>query len=238
MDRLEQLSYGLGTGLGNQAQGMIGLAQDPIGSAKATAQALAAIARDPRLAANAMYGMWNKARSGPEGFGQVVGENINPRSLTMNLARQPMMAADVIDFGQKRFEKQLPTMNTSNARQQIEAATGAMPLARNLPDIPGENVLRNLSRDQLMSWMQKIDREIMDPPPIPGYKLMQDPKNNRYYILDPDGEMVDDRTFYSLDDANAMFDQVAYMDPLPSRERVLDQALRLREETLREWMGR
>lgn len=86
-ENLEALSYGLGSGAVNQLEGYKQLLTHPLATAKDMAAALAAVAKDPSLAANALYGMWGKATGSPEGFGTVVGENLNPRNLARNLAK-------------------------------------------------------------------------------------------------------------------------------------------------------
>lgn len=90
-DRLEQLSYGLGGGLAKQVEGYGQMASHPLQSGQEMLAALQAVAQNPSLASNAMYGMWNRATSGLEGLGEVAGENLNPRNLLKNMAGAGVM---------------------------------------------------------------------------------------------------------------------------------------------------
>ena len=88
LDRLNNLSAGLGKGIEGQLEGYKQLITDPIQSAKDTVQALGTMVRNPSVIADALKGMAEKATSGSQGLGEVVGENmtLNPRKLAMALA--------------------------------------------------------------------------------------------------------------------------------------------------------
>jgi hypothetical protein len=84
-DKAEQLSYGLGAGAVSQLEGYKQLLTHPVQSVREMAAGMLAAAKDPSLVANALSGMWGRATANPEGFGSVVGENLNPRNLLRNM---------------------------------------------------------------------------------------------------------------------------------------------------------
>ena len=85
-EQLEDISYGAGKGFENNLMGTAQMVTQPVTTGKEMYAGLKAVAQDPSLAVNALYGMWNKATSGPEGAAEVLAENINPRNLVKNLA--------------------------------------------------------------------------------------------------------------------------------------------------------
>ena len=81
----QEINYGLGRGFTNVLQGNLGLAQalyqDPRAVGSAFVDAARQFAANPvDTVGNSLRGMWNRAKSGPAGLGQVVGENIDPRN--------------------------------------------------------------------------------------------------------------------------------------------------------------
>jgi hypothetical protein len=88
LDRLNNLSAGLGTGITNQLEGYKQLVTHPVQSAKDVAQAVGTMATNPAVIVDALKGMGAKATSGSQGLGEVVGENmtLNPRRLAMALS--------------------------------------------------------------------------------------------------------------------------------------------------------
>ena len=85
-ERAQEINYGLGRGFTNVLQGNLGLAQalyqDPRAVGSAFVDAARGLAADPvGVVGNSLRGMWNRAKSGPAGLGEVVGENIDPRNL-------------------------------------------------------------------------------------------------------------------------------------------------------------
>lgn len=83
---LENLSIGIGEGLTNQLEGVKGIVTDPIGAARGAYEGVKAVVRDPSIIADALRYTAQKARSGPLGAGEVIGEMIGPRKTG------PMMA--------------------------------------------------------------------------------------------------------------------------------------------------
>lgn len=88
MDRLNNMSAGLGKGIEGQLEGYKQLVTQPVQSAKDTVQALGTMVKNPSVIVDALKGMGEKAASGAQGLGEVVGENmtLNPRKLAMALA--------------------------------------------------------------------------------------------------------------------------------------------------------
>jgi hypothetical protein len=76
---LENLSIGIGEGLTRQLEGVKGIVTDPIGAAKGAYEGVKAVVRDPAIIADALRYTAEKARSGPLGAGEVIGEMIGPR---------------------------------------------------------------------------------------------------------------------------------------------------------------
>ena len=76
---LENLSIGIGEGLTRQLEGVKGIVTDPIGAAKGAYESVKAVVRDPAIIADALRYTAEKARSGPLGAGEVIGEMIGPR---------------------------------------------------------------------------------------------------------------------------------------------------------------
>jgi hypothetical protein len=121
-DRLEQLSYGLGGGLAKQVEGYGQMVTHPLQSGQDILASLQAVAQNPRLASNAMYGMWNRATSGLEGLGEVAGENLNPRNLLKNLARPNVLEAVSGKFpniSNARIDAMIEALKDQYARKEI-----------------------------------------------------------------------------------------------------------------------
>ncbi|MGA1190334.1 MAG: hypothetical protein ACO3UV_13240 [Pseudomonadales bacterium] len=101
LDQAEQLSMGLGTGVVNQLEGAKQLVTDPIGSAKALYEGGREIVRNPALLGEMAQDIYGRATSGPMGFGEVVGEFVNPLRV-----RAPVMREiDVYHGSPHRFEE-------------------------------------------------------------------------------------------------------------------------------------
>ena len=84
-ERAQEINYGLGRGFTNVLQGNLGLAQalyqDPRAVGSAFVDAARQFAANPvDTVGNSLRGMWNRAKSGPAGLGEVLGENIDPRN--------------------------------------------------------------------------------------------------------------------------------------------------------------
>lgn len=88
MDRLNNLSAGLGQGIEGQLEGYKQLVTHPVQSAKDTVQALGTMVKNPSVIVDALKGMGERAMSGSQGLGEVVGENmtLNPRKLAIALS--------------------------------------------------------------------------------------------------------------------------------------------------------
>ena len=82
-----QFVGGVGRGLANQfVVSPLQLVQqsyeDPYSLGQGIYEGARSLAADPvGVVGNSLRGMWNRAKSGPAGLGQVVGENIDPRNL-------------------------------------------------------------------------------------------------------------------------------------------------------------
>jgi hypothetical protein len=107
MDRLNNLSAGLGTGITNQLEGYKQLVTHPAQSAKDMAQAVGTMVQNPSVIADALKGMGEKAISGSQGLGEVVGENmtLNPRKLAMALSSPKIAEMTVYHGSPHIFEK-------------------------------------------------------------------------------------------------------------------------------------
>ena len=81
-----QFVGGVGRGLANQfvvspLQMVQQSYQDPYSLGQGIYEGARSLAADPvGVVGNSLRGMWNRAKSGPAGLGQVVGENIDPRN--------------------------------------------------------------------------------------------------------------------------------------------------------------
>ena len=75
---LENLSIGIGEGLTRQLEGVKSIVTDPIGAAKGAYEGVKAVVRDPAIIADALRYTAEKARSGPLGAGEVIGEMVSP----------------------------------------------------------------------------------------------------------------------------------------------------------------
>ena len=100
MDRITNMSAGLGKGIEGQLEGYKQLVTHPVQSAKDTVQALGTMVKNPSVIVDALKGMGEKATSGAQGLGEVVGANmtLNPRKLAMALAH-PKIAEMTVYHG-------------------------------------------------------------------------------------------------------------------------------------------
>ena len=107
LDRLNNLSAGLGTGITNQLEGYKQMVAHPVQSAKDVAQAVGTMAINPSVIVDALKGMGEKAASGSQGLGEVVGENmtLNPRKLAMALSHPSINELTVYHGTPHKFEK-------------------------------------------------------------------------------------------------------------------------------------
>jgi hypothetical protein len=102
LDRLSENGAGLGKGLANQVEGMGQMVTHPIETGKEMYRNVSDIVSNPSLIADALKQMGEKAASSPAGFGEVVGENINPRNLLKTLAKglaKPVMQELIVAHG-------------------------------------------------------------------------------------------------------------------------------------------
>jgi len=102
LDRISETGAGIGKGLANQVEGMGQMVTAPIETGKEMASDVMTIARNPSMIADVLKQMGEKAASSPAGFGEVVGENINPRNLLKTLAKglaKPVMQELIVAHG-------------------------------------------------------------------------------------------------------------------------------------------
>lgn len=78
---LNNLSYGIGTGMRNQLAGLLDMARNPMQYGNALLQAAMHPSQSLPAIGNALADQYRMATSGAAGFGQVLGENISPRGL-------------------------------------------------------------------------------------------------------------------------------------------------------------
>lgn len=102
LDQAEQLSMGLGTAFTSGLEGTKQLVTDPIGSAKALYEGGREIVRNPALLGEMAQDIYGRATSGPMGFGEVVGEFVNPLRVR---SRPVMREIDVYHGSPHRFEE-------------------------------------------------------------------------------------------------------------------------------------
>ena len=81
LDRISETGAGIGKGLANTVEGMGQMVTAPIETGKEMYRNVSDVVSNPSLIADALKQMGEKATSSPAGFGEVVGENINPRNL-------------------------------------------------------------------------------------------------------------------------------------------------------------
>lgn len=121
-DRLDDVSRGLGTGFTNVLQGNADLARalftDPKALAAQLAQAAISLgahpSKIPGMVSNAMHNMWSQASSSPEGLGEVVGANIDPRNW-LKPRKGPLMAGIFVGSKSKTWNS-----NAAAAAVQME----------------------------------------------------------------------------------------------------------------------
>ena len=102
LDRLSETGAGIGKGLANQVEGVGQMVTHPIETGKEIYRNLSDIVSNPSLIVDALKQMGEKAASSPAGFGEVVGENINPRNLAKTLAKgmaKPVMQELIVAHG-------------------------------------------------------------------------------------------------------------------------------------------
>jgi len=87
LDRISETGAGIGKGLANTVESMGQMVTAPIETGKEMYRNVSDIVSNPSLIADALKQMGEKATSSPAGFGEVVGENINPRNLARTLAK-------------------------------------------------------------------------------------------------------------------------------------------------------
>lgn len=86
LDRISETGAGIGKGLANTVEGMGQMVTAPIETGKEMYRNVSDVVRNPSLIVEALKQMGQKATSSPAGFGEVVGENINPRNFAKTLA--------------------------------------------------------------------------------------------------------------------------------------------------------
>lgn len=87
LDRISETGAGIGKGLANTVEGMGQMVTAPIETGKEMYRNVSDVVSNPSLIVEALKQMGQKATSSPAGFGEVVGENINPRNLAKTLAK-------------------------------------------------------------------------------------------------------------------------------------------------------
>jgi hypothetical protein len=110
--------YSLGQGV---YEGARGLMADPVG-----------------VVGNSLRGMWNRAKSGPAGLGEVIGENIDPRNLLK--PRKAVMAA---------MAKEIPTIPYERAKRLFD-------------DIKNRYVKGEMSFDEYSDRTKPLEKIIFD----------------------------------------------------------------------------
>jgi len=92
LDRLSETGAGIGKGLANTVEGMGQMVTAPIETGKEMYRNVSDVVSNPSLIVDALKQMGEKATSSPAGFGEVVGENINPRNLLKTLTHPKISA--------------------------------------------------------------------------------------------------------------------------------------------------
>ena len=85
-DTLENFSYGLGEGFTNQLRGTAQLIEHPIESGKTIVKGVQAVIKDPSIIKDVAQDIAERATGSTQGFGEVIGENVNPVGLVRRLA--------------------------------------------------------------------------------------------------------------------------------------------------------
>lgn len=85
-DKLDQLSAGLGEGFSNQLMGTAQLIEHPIESGKTIVKGVKAVIKDPSIIKDVAQDIAERATGSTQGFGEVIGENVNPVGLVRRLA--------------------------------------------------------------------------------------------------------------------------------------------------------
>jgi hypothetical protein len=86
-DYLENLSIGLGRGAASNLEGIKGMVTSPVETLKGVATGVTEAVRNPRMVAEALKQIGQRAMSGPLGLGEVIGENVN----MMRVPGKPVM---------------------------------------------------------------------------------------------------------------------------------------------------
>lgn len=106
LDKLEQFSIGAGRGLESQAEGLLALATDPIGTGKQLWETAKQIYDDPYLLAEMAREIGRKAGSGSMGLGEVVGEFISPNGIRNAFRIEPkVLEVDAYHVSPYDFDK-------------------------------------------------------------------------------------------------------------------------------------
>jgi hypothetical protein len=101
-DRISETGAGMGKGLANTVESMGQMVTAPIETGKEMYRNVSDVVSNPSLIVDALKQMGEKATSSPAGFGEVVGENINPRNLAKTLAKglaKPVMQELIVAHG-------------------------------------------------------------------------------------------------------------------------------------------
>ena len=101
LDRISETGAGIGKGLANTVESMGQMVTAPIETGKEMYRNVSDVVSNPSLIVDALKQMGEKATSSPAGFGEVVGENINPRNLAKTFAHPNI----------KQIGKSLPEKN-------------------------------------------------------------------------------------------------------------------------------
>jgi hypothetical protein len=102
LDRISETGAGMGKGLANTVESMGQMVTAPIETGKEMYRNVSDVVSNPSLIVDALKQMGEKATSSPAGFGEVVGENINPRNLAKTLAKglaKPVMQELIVAHG-------------------------------------------------------------------------------------------------------------------------------------------
>ena len=102
LDRISETGAGIGKGLANTVESMGQMVTAPIETGKEMYRNVSDVVSNPSLIVDALKQMGEKATSSPAGFGEVVGENINPRNLAKTLAKglaKPVMQELIVAHG-------------------------------------------------------------------------------------------------------------------------------------------
>lgn len=98
LDRLNELSAGAGKGIESQLEGYKNMVLHPVDTAQQMYQSGKAVVQDPSLLVKGLQAMGERAMGSPQGFGEVVGENINPRNLLRNLTTTSIKNPKILEI--------------------------------------------------------------------------------------------------------------------------------------------